>query len=284
MAAARAAQLAIGKKVLETRWKVSDSLRIVFWATISPTLSLLMTARGMHEIAARNLWGILWFPAAGMTALIGMVRLRSAQGMKLRRVKTGTLFTRVMHLSKRVGIKVERVYVVPSGRGDLTNAFASRRSVSMTDNFGQYLRGIELDSVIAHELGHVQGHHTRKRILVLACVVAAIALLCLGVSFASSPYRAMFMTFSLLAILLVNSYISRRYEYACDQKAAEFTRSPQSVIRALVALYKKTKSPVTCGRIVELFRSHPTLVHRVQAIAEVSELPPDKVSELLSRI
>ncbi|HEY6350283.1 MAG TPA: M48 family metalloprotease [Candidatus Angelobacter sp.] len=200
----------------------------------------------------------------------------------MRRVRTGTLFTRVMHLSKRVGIKIKRVYVVPSGRGDLTNAFASWGSVGMTDNFGEYLRGMELDSVIAHELVHVQGHHTRKRILVLACVIAAIALLSLGVTFATAPYRAMFITFSLLAILLVNSYTSRRYEYACDQKAAEFTQSPQSMIRALVALYKKTNSPVTCGRIVELFNSHPSLVHRVQAIAKVSGLPPDKVSEFMS--
>lgn len=284
MAAARATRLAISKKVLGTRWTASDSLRIVFWATISPTVSLLMTASGIHEISARNLWGIFWFPVAGITALIGTVRLRSAQGMKLHRVKSGTLFNRVMHLSKRVGTKIERVYVVPSGRGDLTNAFASRRSVGLTDNFGEYLRGTELDSVISHELGHVQGHHTRKRILVLACVVAVISSLSLGVTLASSPYRAMFMTLSLIAILLVNSYTSRRYEYACDQKAAEFTQNPQSVIRALVALYKKTNSLVTCSRIVELFESHPSLIHRVEAIAEFSGLPSEKVSELLSHI
>jgi STE24 endopeptidase len=213
-----------------------------------------------------------------------MVRLRSAQGMKLRRVKSGTLFTRVMHLSKRVGTKIERVYVVPSGRGDLTNAFGSSEMVAFTDNFGEYLRGTELDSVIAHELGHAQGHHRRKQILVLAWVVAVIFFLSVGMAFANPPYRAMFMTFSLIAILLVNSYTTRRYEYACDQKAAEFTQNPQSVIRALVALYKKTNSPVTCRRIVELFESHPSLIHRVEAIAEVSGLPSDKVSELLSSI
>lgn len=283
MAAVRATRLAISRKVLQTRWTASDSLRIVFWATIFPTVSLLMTASGIRAILAGNLWGIFWFVASGITALIGSIRLRSAQGMKLRRVKSGRLFARVMHLSKRMRIKIERVYVVPSGRGNLTDAFASWRSVGMTDNFGEYLRGMDLDSVIAHELGHVQGHHTRKRILVLACVVAAIAFLSLGVAFATPPYRAMFMTFSLLAIVLVNSYTSRRFEYACDQKAAEFTQSPQSVIRALVVLYKKTNSPETYHRIIELFRSHPSLVHRVQAIAKASGLPAHKVSEFLSR-
>ncbi len=141
-----------------------------------------------------------------------------------------------------------------------------------------------LEAGWTHELGHVQGHHTRKRILVLACVVAVISSLSLGVTPASSPYRAMFMTLSLIAILLVNSYTSRRYEYACDQKAAEFKQNPQSVIRALVALYKKTNSLVTCSRIVELFESHPSLIHRVEAIAEFSGLHSEKVSELLSHI
>jgi STE24 endopeptidase len=204
--------------------------------------------------------------------------------MKLRRVKSGTLLNRVMHLSRRFGIRVERVYVVPSGRGDLTNAFASPRSVALTDNFGEYLRETELDSVIAHELGHVQGHHTRKRMLVMACVVVVICLLSLGVTFATSPYRAVFVTFSLLTILLANAYASRHYEYACDQKAVEFTQRPQSVIRALVALYEKTNSPATSRRMVELFESHPSLAHRVQAIAKVAELPSEKVSEFLSRV
>ena len=163
MAVTRATRIAVGKRLLETKWTAIDILRIVFWGTISPTMSLLMAGRGVQLMLQRDLWGILWFPAAGITALIATIRLRAAQGMKLRRVKSGTLMNRVMHLSKRVGIKVERVYIVPAGRGELTNAFASWRSVGMTDNFGEYLRGPELDSVIGHELGHVQGHHSRKR-------------------------------------------------------------------------------------------------------------------------
>jgi Zn-dependent protease with chaperone function len=284
MASARAIRLAISKKVLATRWTTTDCLRIVFWATVSPAASLLMAASAIHDILTRHFWGMIWFPAAGITALIGTVRLRSAQGMKLRRVKSGTLLNRVMHLSRRAGIKVERVYVVPSGRGDLTNAFASSHSVALTDNFGEYLRGTELDSVIAHELGHVEGHHTRNRILVMACVVVVICLLSLGATFATSPYRAAFVPLSLIAILLVNAYASRRYEYACDQKAVEVTQSPQSVIRALVALYEKTNSPATSNRMVEPFESHPSLAHRIQAIAKAAELPSEKVSEFLSSV
>ena len=284
MAAVRAIRLGVGKNILETRWTSSDLFRIAFWATVSPTVPLLMSASGIHNILARNYWGIIWFPVAGITALVSTVQLRSAQGMKLRRVKSGTLFNRVMHLTRRVGIRVERVYVVPSGRGDLTNAFAMRRSVALTDNFGEYLRGAELDSIIAHELGHVQGNHTRKRILVLACLVVAICCLSLAVTSATPPYRAVFVFLSLIAMLLGNGYTSRLFEYACDRKAVEFTRSPQSVIRALVALYEKTNSSAKSSRLVEVFESHPTLEHRVQAIANAAGLSIEDVSEFLSRV
>jgi len=36
--------------------------------------------------------------------------------------------------------------------------------------------------------------------------------------------------------------------------------------------------------MVELFESHPSLAHRVQAIADAAELPWEKVSEFLSRV
>ena len=283
MAFMRAIRLAVSKKVLASRWTLSDSFRIVFWATVSPTAPLLMIASGMHNMLAGSYWGMAWFPAAGIIALVGTVRLRSAQGLKLRRVKSGTLFNRVMHLSRRVGIRIEYVYVVPSGRGDLTNAFASWRGVALTDNFGEYLRGTELDSVIAHELGHVQGHHTRKRLLVLSCVVVAVCLLSPAVRLAAAPYQAVFVSLSLITMLLANCCASRHYEYECDRKAVEFTRSPQSMVRALVALYEKTNSAAKSSRIVELFDSHPSLAHRVQAIAKAAGLPSEDVSELLSR-
>ena len=58
MAAARAIRLAISKNVLAARWTTTDCLRIVFWATISATAPLLMAASAIHDLLARNFWGM----------------------------------------------------------------------------------------------------------------------------------------------------------------------------------------------------------------------------------
>jgi Zn-dependent protease with chaperone function len=225
--------------------------------------------------------GILWFLAAAATALVGTLRLQSAQGMKLRRVKSGTLLARALHLSRRVEVKIDRVYVVPAGRGQLTNAFASWRGIALTDNFGEYLREPELDSVIAHELAHVQDRHARKKISALMLTVLAISLLSFGVPSANSPLRAIFMLFALLAVLLSNYYVCRRFEFASDRKAVEYTNSPAAEIRALVAMYEKTNAPMDCGRLVELFMTHPSLIHRAEALAQQAGISPAQLSEFL---
>jgi len=260
----------LGRTLLGSKWTLADILRMTLWNTACPTISLLMIASGIHAMFMRQLLGALWFIAAGLTALIATVCLRSAQGITMRRVKSGTLFNRVMHLSRRIGIKVERVCIVPAGRGQLTNAFSSPRTVALTDNFGEYLTGTELDAVIAHELGHVQGRHTSKKLQVLALAVLAVAFIAFSIGTAQPFFRAGLTVVSLMVVLLVYYYLSRRFEYECDIKAAQFTRNPEAIIRALAALYEKTGSPYSRPALSEIFATHPSLRRRVDAIANES--------------
>lgn len=277
----RASAQILGRAIFSRKWTLMDIFRMVLWSTACSPISMLMIAGGIHAMFKRQLLGALWFIAAGLTALVATVCLRSAQGITMRRVKTGTLFNRVMHLSRRIGIKVERVCVVPAGRGQLTNAFASPRTVALTDNFGEYLSGAELDAVIAHELGHVQGRHTIKKLQTLALAVSALAFISFSIGTARPLFRAALVAFSLIAVLLIYYYLSRRFEYMCDIKAAELTRSPEAVIRALGALYQKTSSPVTSPRLVEIFDTHPSLQHRIEAIARESGMSAAQVSRYL---
>jgi Zn-dependent protease with chaperone function len=99
---------------------------------------------------------------AGVAAIVGPMRLQAAQGIRLRRVKSGTLYNRAFRLARKVGVDLERVYVVPPGRGHLTNAFGLWRGIALTDNFGEYLSGPQIDFVIGHELAHVKGRHTQE--------------------------------------------------------------------------------------------------------------------------
>jgi len=274
----------ISRRILERRWSSSDIARLAFWSTVSPSIALLMTASGFHSLLDREFVGLLWFPMAGAAAFIGMLRLQSAQGMKPRRVKSGTLLNRTLHLARRVGVRIDRVFIIPAGRGQLTNAFSVRGGVGLTDNFGEYLSGVELDSVIAHELGHAEGRHTLKEFTAVMLVVLFFSVLSFGIPSAGQVLRAGYVLFALLTILLFYYHVSRKFEYECDRKAVEYTNSPEGLIRGLAALYEKTGAPIACARVVELFMTHPSLIHRVEAVAQRAKISRAQLFQLLPQL
>ena len=272
----------IGRHVVSGKRTMSEIFRIAVWSTVSPTLSLLLAGRGIQVAFDKRVSAVLWLLMAGISAIIGRLGLQSALGMKLRRVKSGTLLTRVMHIARKAGVRVERVCVVPAGRGRLTNAFAGWRTVALTDNFGEYLSGAELDAVIAHELGHVQRKHTRKKLLADIGMASAATLLAILVPAHHELLRACYVATTLLALILLDRFLSRRHEYECDRKAVEFTDNVRATIRALAAVYKKNQAPADNSRMIELFMTHPSLTGRVQAIATFADLSSEECANLLA--
>jgi Zn-dependent protease with chaperone function len=93
------------------------------------------------------------------------------------------------------------------------------RGIALTDNFGEYLSGPQLDFVIGHELAHVRGRHTRREFSFVLLLFAVLAL----VSFWLSPVAALFrpiLVFLVLLVPLLTIYsISRYFEYSCDREA-----------------------------------------------------------------
>ncbi len=45
-----------------------------------------------------------------------------------------------------------------------------------------------------------------------------------------------------------------------------------------------TGSPVKCGRIVELFVTHPSLSNKLEAITRAGEIPISRASALIERL
>jgi hypothetical protein len=84
------------------RWTASDLLRLVLWRSVSPTVALLLVAVGFDAIYDRRLVGVLWLVAAAIAAIVGTVRLRSAEGMKLQPVKSGELYKRAFVMAKNM--------------------------------------------------------------------------------------------------------------------------------------------------------------------------------------
>lgn len=118
------------------RWTTIDLLRLTLWRTVSPTIALLFLATGFNAIYERQFIGILWFVIAAIVATVGILRLRSAEGMKLQEVKGGELYKRAFALAKVTKTPLKRVFVVPAGRGHLTNAYGGSYTIAVTDNYG----------------------------------------------------------------------------------------------------------------------------------------------------
>lgn len=271
------------RRVLRLKWRPSDIVRLTFWSTASPTAALLGAAIGAEAIY-RGWWqGSFVLALSGVVAFAGSVRLRSAEGLQFRPLRFGKLHGRAFLLSRKMSVQIEKVYIVPAGKGHLTNAYGLGRGIALTDNYGEFTNKSQLDFVIGHELIHVKQHHGRKKL----GIVLALFLLLTLISFNLPPslwrFRPLVDLLFLLAPSLTSYFVSRRFEYEADRGSVEFTADPAAAIQALANLHRMTDTPIDCGRIVELFQTHPALLHRVSAIASVCRVPSDRVEELLER-
>jgi Zn-dependent protease with chaperone function len=263
----------INNLVLDRKWRALDMIRLAFWGSIHPFVTVVLLAMGFEGAIERKWSAVIWFLGSAIAAVVGPVRLRAAQGFSWRKVKSGTLYVRALHLARKMGVSVRWVYVIPPGRGILTNAFATLRGVALTDNFGEFLHGPQLDFVIAHELAHNKNKHFRKQFLSLLLVVLSLSVMSWALASLIGPHESVFLLGFLLTILLSYFAISRRFEYEADRDAALLVGSPQPGIRALAALYRKTGTPIEEGLLLELFMSHPSFANRTSALARVFGVP-----------
>jgi hypothetical protein len=76
-----------------------------------------------------GLWGVAWLFLAGMVARIGTAFLWRAEGIKLNTLKSCELRNRAVLLQGKWEPPFERVFIVPSGKGHLTNAFGMSSAI-----------------------------------------------------------------------------------------------------------------------------------------------------------
>jgi Zn-dependent protease with chaperone function len=266
---------------LRRRWTSIDLLRLTLWRTVSPTVAILLLASGFNAFYERRLAGIVWLVVAAIVAILGMLGLHSAEGIKLQEVKGGELYKRAFVLAKVTKTPLKRVYVVPAGRGHLTNAYGGSRTIAVTDNYGKFLTSAQLDFVIGHELGHAKAKHGRKKLLITAAVISGIALASFVMSPFLFPFRPLFDVLVVFVPVLTFYFLSRRFEYAADAVGVELTRDPETAIHALVNLYRVAEAPMHCDKLTELFMTHPALTRRARAIGEKGGISPNRTREAI---
>ena len=266
VAIARLIASAASRTIFTTKWTATDLVRLTFWGTASSTLVFLLVAIGFDAAYSRSWTGILWVLAAGFLRVVGMSRYRSAEGTRFRRVKSGEVYKRAFSLAKSMNVNLNRVHVVPTGRGHLTNAHGWPRSIAVTENYGKFLHGPELDFIIGHELSHGKELHGIKNLAVAPIVLCVLAPLCCLLPANLVSLRPILDIVVILLPVLIARFISRRFEFAADAASVAFTENPEAATQALVNLNHLIQAPAHRNEILELFATHPALNRRIEAI------------------
>ncbi len=272
---------ATDRRLLKLHWPTSNLIFRAWWRLTSFVIPWLMLAAGFDALTEGKAWGITWLFVAGVVAKIGTAFLRRAEGIKLNALKSGELRNRALQLANEMGITLRRVFVVPSGKGHLTNAFGMSNAIGLTDNLGKYLTKEQVTFVIVHELAHVKLKHGRKQLLLILGTYSGLALvLFLLPHFAALPGAILRIAIVVVPVLLMN-WFSRHFEYAADQQAADFTSEPEVAIRALTNMYQTDELPSRAGPISELFMTHPAFTRRIGAIALGGHVAADRLARIL---
>ncbi|HEY0966779.1 MAG TPA: M48 family metallopeptidase [Opitutaceae bacterium] len=207
---------------------------------------------------------------------------------KLTPLPEGELRTRLMALADRTGFQARTIEVIDgSKRSGHSNAyftgFGRFRRIVLFDTLINQLTPVELEAVLAHEVGHYKRGHIPKMIAMSAVMLfgafATLAWLSASPWFnwtfglPAGEIAPSFLLFGLLSGLVtfwfspLGNILSRKFEYEADDFARVALGSSEPLVGALRKLAQKNLSNLTPHPWFSgFYYSHPTLVERERAM------------------
>jgi STE24 endopeptidase len=208
---------------------------------------------------------------------------------KFRPIENEELVERVRRLGERSGARVSKVLEWKLGEktskanAALTGWGATRR-VLLADTLLERHNPEEIETIVAHELGH----HVHRDIPMAIVVQSVLVVLSLWVvnavllwatplfefhglgDFANLPLVLLVVTgVTLVALPAVNGY-SRWRERNADRFALELTKNPDAFISAMRKLAEQNLAESQPSRVVEfLFHGHPSIAKRIAYAEQV---------------
>ena len=208
---------------------------------------------------------------------------------KITPIENQDLKNRIEKLSGNAGIKVENVYKFNMSKNTkkanaaFTGLGKTKRIIlgdTLLDNFNHD----EIETVIAHELGHFKKKHIIKNILIGTAasfltlfVIASLYENSLNwFSFTDISQVAAIPLLVLWSILIgiiqtpLGNILSRKFEYEADEYAVRETNKPVVFVETLNKLNEQNLGDKEPHPFVEwFFYSHPSIKNRVNAIEKI---------------
>ena len=254
---------------------------------------ILLLALWLMQGAGAYWWLYLWFAWSIFNLIMLAVYPSFIAPLfnKFSALHDEQLKTRIESLLTKCGFKSQGLFVMDgSTRSSHGNAyftgFGASKRVVFFDTLLARLNTDEIESVLAHELGHFKHHHVIKRIVMLFSVsFLGLALLGwlmqqtwfyngLGVQNASN-YMALMLFLLVSPVFLflmrpVMASYSRKNEFEADAYAAK-QASAKDLVSALVKLYRDNAATLTPDPLHSAFYdSHPPASLRIAKLAAYS--------------
>ena len=253
----------------------------------------LIIAEGVYALL-RNTGADWWWVSALVMVFFMVVLVQLAPVIllpifyRVHSLDRPELREKLVALAERWGMKIVDVFEIElSAKSKTANAalagLGRTRRIFLGDTLLKNYSDEEIESVLAHELGHHYYSHLWKNIAVQTGFIflgfyLADVLLRWGVArfgfegiwdLAAFPLLA--LSFSVLALLLLpllNS-LSRHFERQADRFAAETTGQAEALASALEKLSEQNLADPEPHPLVEmLFYSHPSIHNRLKALRE----------------
>lgn len=203
---------------------------------------------------------------------------------RFEKLPPGQVRSDVLRLGERAGVDIGEVYRVDaSRRSTALNAYVDglgpTKRVVLYDNLLREAKPPEIRSVVAHELGHVEGRDILRGIAFVA-IVAPLGALAVALSTealarrtgdepagpGALPALALSMAVALFVLGLAGLRLSRDVEARADAFALEQTDDPRALIRLQKRLTTTNLSdPDPPAVLHALFGTHPTALERIGA-------------------
>lgn len=211
------------------------------------------------------------------------------------------VYRMVENLAITNGMPMPKVYVIED---PAANAFATGRdpnhaAVAVTTGILDLMNDVELEGVLAHELGHIKNYDIRVSMVAFAltAIISLLADLMLRMFIFGSRDRdnnnPVFLILALVAVIvaplvaaMIQMAISRQREYLADATGALTTRYPEGLADALeklethsTAVRRQNTStahlffanPLKKGFFSKLFSTHPPIEDRVARLRKMGD-------------
>lgn len=210
---------------------------------------------------------------------------------KVKPIEDDELKDRIKILAKDAGLEVQDVYSFNMSKNTkkanaaFTGLGKTKRIILGDTLLSSYSKE-EIETVIAHELGHYKKKHIIKNIMfgtvnsfALFFIISVLYKISLDwFGFKDITEIAAFPLLTLWAMLIgliqtpISNLLSRKFEYEADQYAIEATGKPQSFIQTLNKLTEQNLGDKEPHPFVEwFFYSHPSIKKRISAIENYSK-------------